>query len=144
MILSKCFRANWQLVCVLSLCVLQACAIANPRGEKYAPDQTITGATFPAEAGLDDERLRGDGRIIRDHVIKVSLSDPVNRQGMVWENDVTGSRGMISNIQPVREGEHQCRTFEATRESFDGVLVYEGKACDTSNGGWILSHFEAR
>jgi len=138
--------------CVLALAFLQACAIVNPKGIQYAPDETITSALAPVGAKLDDEKLNSDGRIIRDHVIMASLSDLSSYndmagevgQGLAWENEATGSRGMISNIQRFNEGERQCRLFKTTRESFDGVMVYEGKACDTPDGGWVLSRLESR
>jgi len=144
MILSKYGSQSWRVVCVLALVILQACAIANPKGAQYTPDQTITSALAPAQARQIDEKLGQDGQVIRDHVIQAALSDVSAYNGTVWENEATGSRGTISSIQSTREGERQCRAFTTTRESFDGILVYEGKACDTPNGGWVLSHFEAQ
>jgi len=131
--------------CVLALCVLQACAITNPKGAQYAPDQTITSAlTSSGGSKQIDEKLGQDGQIIRDHVIQASLSDLSAYNGTTWENEATGSRGIISSIQPINEDGRQCRAFKTTRESFDGILIYEGKACDTPNGGWVLSQFEAQ
>jgi len=145
MILSKYWGMMGRASCVLALCVLQACAIANPKGAQYTPDQTITNAlASPGGSKQIDEKLGQDGRIIRDHVTQASLSDLSAYNGTAWENEATGSRGTISSIQSISENGRQCRAFKTTRESFDGILVYEGKACDTPNGGWVLSQFEAQ
>jgi len=145
MILLKYWGHRWQVGCLVMLSVLQACAIANPKGAGYAPDSTITNAVS-ASAGepLVDENLGKDGKIIRNLVANNALSTPFLQEGMLWENSETGSRGVISSIKSVKEGERTCRAFKTTREAFDGVMVYEGKACDTPNGDWILSHFNAQ
>jgi len=142
MILLKNWGKNWRIGCVLALSILQACAIANPKGASFTPDTTVTNTVNPSGKHLEDEQLRADGKVIRDMVTKTSLSS--TQSGMEWENDNTGSRGIISSVQPIRDGEKHCRLFTTTREAFDGVMAYEGKACQTPEGGWVLSQFDAR
>jgi len=143
MILLKFMRCHWRAGCVFSLTILQACTIANPKGASHSPDQTITGALAPAGVKLSDETLEKDGRIIRDQVTQAAFFAPSDQASVIWKNDDTGSQGVISQIQPVKQGSQNCRIFKTTRESFDGVMVYEGQACETPSG-WILSRFDAQ
>jgi len=142
-ILLKFMRQSWFVgsVCILGL--LQACAIVNPKGAAFTPDQTITGALAPAGEKLDDERLEKDARIIRDQLAQMAFVSEVDQHGLMWENDDTGSRGVISQVQSTQRDNRNCRIFKTTRESFDGVMIYEGQACETPSG-WILSRFEAQ
>ncbi|TIR69061.1 MAG: hypothetical protein E5X15_27415, partial [Mesorhizobium sp.] len=36
-----------------------------------------------------------------------------------------------------------CRRFNATRESFDGVAMYQGELCIADAGGWRMQEFKA-
>jgi len=144
MILSKYLGCCWRLSCVVVLFSLQACAIADPKTMGYAPDKTITSALASQGERQEDENLEKDGKIIRNLIVKTSLSHSSLQEGMVWENSDTGSRGIISSIQPIKEGDRTCHAFKTTREAFDGVMVYEGKACETANGSWVLNQFRAQ
>jgi len=144
MILLNYLGRRWRVGCVIALSALQACAIANPKNTGYAPDKTVTSALSSSGEREMDENLEKDGKIIRNLVVNTSLSSSYLQEGMAWENSDTGSRGIVSSIQSIKEGKRTCRAFKTTREAFDGVMVYEGKACDTPNGGWTLSHLKAQ
>lgn len=54
--------------------------------------------------------------------------------GAEWENEEDGSRGTISAINQREEDGVPCLAFQSTRESFDGIHLYEGTACQTPRG----------
>lgn len=54
--------------------------------------------------------------------------------GVEWENSEDGSRGTISAVDQKEEDGTSCLAFTSTRESFDGIHLYEGTACQTSRG----------
>jgi len=54
--------------------------------------------------------------------------------GVEWENAEDGSRGTISAIDQKEEDGVPCLAFRSTRESFDGIHLYEGTACQTPRG----------
>lgn len=58
--------------------------------------------------------------------------------GVEWENAEEGARGKISSVDRKDENGVQCLSFQSTRESFDGIHLYEGKACQTSRGVMAL------
>jgi len=58
--------------------------------------------------------------------------------GAVWENAEEGARGIISSVDRKEEDGVPCLAFRSTRESFDGVHLYEGTACQTPRGVMAL------
>ena len=44
----------------------------------------------------------------------------------------------------VRDKSALCRTFKGSRESFDGVRLFNGEACMDSGGGWWMRKFEEK
>lgn len=54
--------------------------------------------------------------------------------GVEWENAEEGSRGKISSVDRKEENGVPCLAFQSTRESFDGIHLYEGEACQTPRG----------
>jgi hypothetical protein len=61
---------------------------------------------------------------------------------MPWVNSNTGSSGAIVRIADSAERGRQCRIFTVSRESFDGVSLYRGKACSANGGPWKVEMLE--
>jgi hypothetical protein len=60
-----------------------------------------------------------------------------------WANAETGARGQITGLSEVKGKGTLCRSFSATRESFDGIGMYKGEACMVASGAWRMRNFEA-
>lgn len=100
-------------------------------------DQTTTGAITPRSA---DSEIMSDETVIRDLVGGLGqseLSDP-----RPWSNPLTGSAGVISNLTVVTEGARTCRQFTTTRHGYDGVALFEGRACRRPDSSWDLVSLE--
>jgi hypothetical protein len=54
--------------------------------------------------------------------------------GVEWENAEDGARGKISSVDRKDKNGVSCLAFRSTRESFDGIHLYEGEACQTPRG----------
>lgn len=59
-----------------------------------------------------------------------------------WSNSVTGAAGVITDIADNYATGRLCRTFKTSRHGFDGIALYDGLACSTSDGVWMLESFE--
>jgi len=96
-------------------------------------DKTTTGAILPLSA---DSEILSDETVIRDLVgglEQAELGGP-----RPWSNSLTGSAGVISNLQTVSEGARTCRLFQTTRHGYDGVALFDGRVCRRPDGGWDL------
>ena len=49
------------------------------------------------------------------------------------------SHGMVEDRRPG----HLCRTYKPSRESFDGVGLFEGDTCRVTDGSWQMLAFTA-
>jgi len=63
-------------------------------------------------------------------------------EAMPWVNVATGSSGAIQRIADTIDADGACRTFTATREAFDGVGLYRGRACSSNGGAWLLKSLD--
>jgi hypothetical protein len=64
-------------------------------------------------------------------------------QAVPWANAGTGSRGSITELAELKGRGQTCRRFKASRESFDGVAMFEGELCLAGAGGWRMQGFKA-
>ena len=64
-------------------------------------------------------------------------------QPLPWANADTGSRGAISSLVEEKAAGVLCRRFTTSRESFDGVALYNGQACMVAPGVWRMERFAA-
>ncbi len=76
-----------------------------------------------------------DEDTIRLAVTAADLSK-LSAQSMPWANQATGSSGVISNIEQRVEAGQTCRSFNATRNAYDGILLYKGDICLDKRSGW--------
>jgi len=100
-------------------------------------DQMTTAAISPLSA---DSEIMSDETVIRDLVAgltPVELNDP-----RPWSNSLTGSAGVVSDLTTVTEGARTCRHFKTTRHGYDGIALFDGRACLRPDGGWDLVSLE--
>jgi 17 kDa outer membrane surface antigen len=104
-------------------------------------DQGTQTGSLPAGPETPDPTRVSDETTIRN---AVSSADPEQAkvEPLAWANAETGSRGSISEMLEKEEGGVLCRQFKASRESFDGVALYEGDACKGDRGVWYLRDFK--
>lgn len=116
---------------VMSVAV-QACVIG---GKKAAVDTVLTTGSVPPRAAVfPDENLAKDGQAI----LAALSASPEEATGLWWENPESGARGLITAYS----GEAGCFAFTTTRESFDGIGLYRGKACRDMAGNLRMRMFE--
>lgn len=85
------------------------------------------------DAATSDKLLDED--TIRLAVTAADMSK-VKTEGLSWANEATGSSGKITNIAQREESGQTCRSFNATRTSYDGVTLYRGAVCLDKKSGW--------
>ncbi|UXN06616.1 RT0821/Lpp0805 family surface protein [Bartonella sp. HY761] len=123
---------------VLGSC-LQACVIVQPKTPQIMPDNSIiTGSIGGNSVNLPKVDLGGDEKVMREQIAAQPDSSIVN-----WKNDATGSRGTMSILNSFVENGSQCRSFKTTRESFNGIMIYQGKACQQNDTSWNVSQIKA-
>ena len=106
---------------------------------KVDTDTLTTSAVAPErKAGPD---TTSDETTIRNAVSSANL-DELGATPLAWANVGTDSRGSVFDIAEVRDKSALCRTFKGSRESFDGVRLFNGEACMDSGGGWWMRKFE--
>jgi hypothetical protein len=131
-------RSAPMLACAL---VLGACGSRGITLDDIAKDTSIiTGSVSSSDKPKDDAEI-SDAVTIRNVVSALDL-DAGAPSMLAWANAETGSRGALSSIREHSESGTLCRRFEATRESFDGVALYQGESCLASGGIWAMTAFD--
>lgn len=131
-----------RMAVLLALCLtLAGCGARGFSMERIEADRSIVTGTVETTAGSGaDGGLPSDRATIRNAVSSVDL-EALPSTGISWANAATGSRGSISGIAEFADGGLSCRKFLVSRESYDGVGLYEGEAC-LSRGEWQLRKFK--
>lgn len=132
---------NWRsrLFLLVGLGLAASLAGCGSKGfslEDAVPDMSVTTGSVPAGITPDSDEWT-----IRN-VVSSALVSEVGEKGIGWANVVSGSSGTIRNIRESRAGGVLCRDFSATRESYEGVFLYEGQACMASANLWSMNRFE--
>lgn len=131
-------------ICPLSIALpLQGCVVVSPKTAQHKADNTIiTGSVDIGSVnnGLAASQiaLNGDEQAIRQKI----TTDP-NAATLNWTNEATGSSGTMSILNSFVENGVPCRNFKTTRESFNGIMVYEGKACQQQDTSWDVLNIKA-
>jgi surface antigen len=126
---------------VLTLIALSGCAAGGFGLDKANVDPSITtGDVGGADASNPEQR--SDEATIRNAVSAADLELLKAGSPLPWANADTGSRGAIDSLVEEKQGQQLCRTFTASRESFDGVSLYKGQACMVAPGAWQMQEFE--
>lgn len=79
-------------------------------------------------------------RLLDEDTIRLAVTaadlSKLTTQSLAWANQATGSSGVITKIKQRIEAGQTCRTFEATRHAYDGIVLYEGDICLDKGSGW--------
>ena len=121
---------------------LAACGAGGFSLEKAEVDRSIlTSSTSVPSAPVSSDR-DSDQTTIGNAVSSADI-EQLGGQAVPWANAGTGSRGSITGLAELKDNGQTCRRFKASRESFDGVAMFEGELCLSSAGGWRMQDFKA-
>ena len=128
---------------VLCTCaLLSACGSGGFSLEKAEVDRTFYTSNVPApRTPVEVERV-SDEATIRNAVTSADV-ETLAGAPLPWANAETGARGQVTGIVETKGKGTLCRSFSATRESFDGVGMYRGEACMVASGAWRMQSFAA-
>lgn len=131
------------MLCLLLAVPLAGCGARGISIEDAVPDRSIVTGSIPSQpaAQAPSATTRSDEATIRN-AVSSAIVDEIGDGGIGWANAETGSRGIISRISEDRRGGFLCRNFTATRESFDGVSLYQGETCLGSSKLWVMQAFD--
>jgi surface antigen len=125
---------------LLGCAALAACLSGCGAGALLKKGETdtsiVTGSVTGSDAVQDP-----DAAAIRNAVTSADLEE-LGGKAIAWANPGTGSRGSIASVVEYREKNVLCRRFTASRESFDGVMLYSGDACLRGSGFWWMRAFD--
>ncbi len=88
---------------------------------------------------MDSNQL-SDEITVKNAVTSADLG-AIAGQPIAWINQNTGSRGAVTHIVEAKEQTGICRQFETSRESFEGIALFSGKACLSEDGDWSMLSF---
>ena len=122
---------------------LAACGAGGFSLEKAEVDRSIltSSTSAPLSAPVSSDR-DSDQTTIGNAVSSADI-EQLDGQAVPWANAGTGSRGSITELAELKDKGQTCRRFRASRESFDGVAMFEGELCLASAGGWHMQDFKA-
>ena len=122
---------------------LAACGAGGFSLEKAEVDRSIvTSSTSASPAAPAASDTDSDQTTIGNAVSSADIKE-LGGQAVPWANSGTGSRGTITELVELKDVGRTCRSFTATRESFDGVALYRGQLCMAGAGGWHMQAFTA-
>lgn len=116
------------------------CGAASLKLADSEVDRSLTTATVPSATAAADPDRRSDEATIRNAVSSADIAVP-GAAPLAWANTDTGSRGSISKVIQTNQNGVVCRKFTTTRESFDGIALFNGETCMMAPGAWQLTAF---
>ncbi|MDQ2632254.1 MAG: RT0821/Lpp0805 family surface protein [Pseudomonadota bacterium] len=122
--------------------LLSACGSGGFSLEKAEVDRTFYTSNVSAPRTPEEIERHSDEVTIRNAVTSADV-ETLAGAPLPWANVVTGARGQVTTIVETKGKGTPCRSFSATRESFDGVGMFRGKACMVVSGVWRMESFEA-
>lgn len=132
--------ARFQLLAagVLSL-GLGGCVVSGPGMAGMVDAELITGSIASPAATPPNPEMVSDERTVRNAVSAADIAGGESRHA--WANPQTGANGVVTAIREVRDGSRICRSFQTSRQRFDGIALYHGEACTVGEGEWALVSF---
>jgi surface antigen len=125
----------------LAASLLAGCAMTGGGLDKAATDPSLVTNSVPQTPVVDSQRS-SDETTIRNAVSSANLG-VLGLRPLAWANQDTGSSGAVSEIAESKEDGRLCRRFKTSRESFEGIALFTGKACLADDGEWAMSSFGA-
>jgi len=108
--------------------------------DRFGADRSLTTGSVGAASARADSRVSDEAAITA--TITAWMPGMTPPDTVPWVNSNTGSTGAISRIADVMDRGRQCRDFKVSRESFDGVGFYRGRACSAGTGAWKVETLE--
>lgn len=144
MSLTRRFLTAFHASIPLALLALGGCTVISGAGMEDMVDRsTTTNSIRPvqtAAATQPDPNQVSDSRTVRNAVSAADIGR-IEAEPLAWVNADTGASGTITAIHEVRAGDQICRSFKTSRQSFDGIALYDGEACTSGRGEWTLTRF---
>lgn len=103
-------------------------------------DQGLVTSTVAAVPQAQDAETQSDALTVRNAISSADLST-LDSSPLAWANADTGSRGAISAVSEDKDKGVVCRKFTTTRERFDGIALFQGRACMVAPGMWQMTAF---
>jgi surface antigen len=125
----------------LVVALLSGCATTRNSMDKAATDPSLVTNALPEESQVSQEQI-SDETTIRNAVSSANLG-VLGPKPLSWANQDTGSSGTVSDIAEAKVDGQLCRRFKTSRESFEGIALFAGKACLADSGEWAMSSFGA-
>lgn len=122
---------------------LAGCGVGSASLQEAGTDPSMVASISPQTAATGDVEKVSDEATIRNAVSSADIAQ-TESQGISWANADTGSRGAINALVESKDEGRLCREFTATRESFEGVALYQGKTCLAGPGQWQMMAFTAK
>ncbi|PBC02011.1 RT0821/Lpp0805 family surface protein [Mesorhizobium sp. WSM3860] len=122
---------------------LAACGAGGFSLEKAEVDRSIITSSAPSSPAMPATSDNDSDQTTIGNAVSSADVQELGGQAVPWANAGTGSRGSITELVELKDGDLTCRRFNATRESFDGVAMYQGELCMASAGGWRMQEFKA-
>ena len=119
---------------------LAGCGAGGFSLEKAEVDRSLVTSSVAPEEASAPEGIEADRATIRNAVSSADVAQLAGGE-IGWANADTGARGVITRLTEARQGGRLCRSFAGSRESFDGVAMFEGQACLAGRDAWRLESF---
>jgi len=122
----------------LAFAALAGCAIREGDSALAGLDSTMTASISGDSAGSIAAAIAPDSSSV--------LARLENMRGSSgdWSNMATGTSGTISAVEQTAQRGKICRSFQTTRQSYDGIGLYQGKACKYKTDPWRLVYLTAK
>ncbi|WP_274629815.1 RT0821/Lpp0805 family surface protein [Arvimicrobium flavum] len=132
----------WNPLAILALVLpLAGCGAGGFDLSKADVDRTLQTGSVGYATPTPDSTSVSDSLTIRNAVSAADV-EALGGGPLAWANADTGSRGTITGVAETRAAGALCRTFTASRESYDGVGMYKGEACQGYRGAWRMKAFD--
>lgn len=129
-------RSGAQVAIMLGCALLAGCASGFSLKKAEGDRDLITGSVPTL-----DRQDPSDEATIRNAVTSADLA-ALGQRPLAWANAETGASGVIEALEEVRKGGRVCRSFNASRENYEGVHLFSGEAC-FEDSVWRMTQFKA-
>jgi surface antigen len=118
---------------------ISGCSLSRTLTADTGPSLTTGSITAPVDRKTLDS---ADARAITRVVAETENVGTPHSLTLAWSNPDTGNRGTIMAIDRIADNNgRNCKRFRTTVDNYTGISVYDGEACQTDQGAWVLSRF---
>jgi hypothetical protein len=120
---------------------LGGCGVGGFSLEKADIDNALVTSSVPGPVPVAETGATADQATIRNAVSSADIEQQAGKP-LAWANPETGARGTITQLMQSKDGGRLCRSFDGSRESFDGVSTFQGQACMIGPDLWRIEAFK--